>query len=107
MADSAGEALSRAIRGGLPPGVELDEREEALLAAAACQADAVEALESDIAKRGYVIGSRLNPSVPEARQGRLALGRLLGGLDLPDSKSLTEIRAGKAANARWHGRKAS
>ena len=48
MADSAGGALSRAIRGGLPPGVELDEREEALLAAAARQADAVQALEAEV-----------------------------------------------------------
>jgi hypothetical protein len=86
--------------------VELDEREEALLAAAARQADAVQALEADIAERGYVVGSRLNPSVPEARQGRTALARLLGGLDLPDSRSLTEIRAGRAARARW-GREAS
>ena len=102
MAESAGQALSRTIRRGLPPGVELDEREEALLAAAARQADAVQALEADVAERGYVVGSRLNPSVPEARQGRTALARLLGGLDLPDSHSLTEIRAGRAAHARWH-----
>jgi hypothetical protein len=102
MAESAGEALSRSVRAGLPPGVELDEREEALLAAAAHQADANEALEADIAERGYVTGSRLNPAVPEVRQGRTALARLLGGLDLPDSRSLTEIRAGKAAHARWH-----
>ena len=88
MAESAGEALSRTIRGGLPTGVELDEREEALLAAAARQADAVEALEADIAERGYVIGSRLNSSVPEARQGRTALARLLGGLDLPTRAAL-------------------
>jgi hypothetical protein len=101
MAEGAGEALSRSVRAGLPPGVELDEREEAPLAAAARQADANEALEADIAERGYVTGTRLNPAVPEVRQGRTALAGLLGGLDLPDSRSLTEIRAGKAVHARW------
>jgi hypothetical protein len=99
---SAGDRLISAIRGGLPPGVELDEREQALLAAAARQADAIAALEADIAERGYVVGGKLNPAVPETRQGRTALARLLGGLDLPDSRKLTEIRAGKAAHARWH-----
>jgi hypothetical protein len=51
-ANGAGAALVRAIREGLPPGVELDEREEALLAAAAEQADALAALEKDIKTRG-------------------------------------------------------
>jgi hypothetical protein len=102
LADNAGTALVRAIHEGLPPGVELDEREEALLAAAGEQANAIAALEADIHKRGYMIdGTRLNPAVAEARQGRLALGRLLGGLDLPSSESLTSLRASKAANTRW------
>ena len=90
----------------MSPGVELDEREQALLEAAAHQADAIAALEADVAERGHILdgarGARVvNPAVPEARQGRLALGRLLGGLDLPDSQSLTGLRAGKAARARW------
>jgi hypothetical protein len=107
MADSAGARLARTIRGCLPPGVELDEREEALLSAAARQADDVEALEADVRERGYVLESgRLNPSVGESRQGRLALGRLLGGLDLPDSRSFAEIRATKAARGRWDRRSA-
>ncbi len=102
MAETAGERLSGAIRAGLPPGVELDEREEALLAAAAAQADDVEALEPDVLARGHVLDTgRLNPCVQEARQGRSALGRLLAGLDLPDSRSVTGIRASKAANTRW------
>ena len=106
MAETAGERLSRTIREGLPPGVELDEREQVLLAAAAAQADDVEGLEIDIAKRGRVIEGRLNPCVQEARQGRTALGRLLGGLDLPTSRSFTAIRASKAAASRWDRRSA-
>jgi hypothetical protein len=107
VGETAGERLARSIRAGLPPGVELDEREQVLLEAAARQADAIEALEADISERGHLVGARLNPAVPEARQGRATLVRLLGGLDLPDSRSVTEIRAGKAARARWHGREAS
>jgi hypothetical protein len=92
--------------------VELDGREEALLAAAAEQADALAALEKDIKTRGYMVNGAkgatvLNPSVAEARQGRLALGRLLGGLDLPSSESFTSLRASKAANTRWRGRRAA
>ena len=108
----AGATLDQSIRRALPPGVELDEREETLLSAAAEQADAIAALEKDIKARGHIVdgargGKVLNPAVAEARQGRLALGRLLGGLDLPDSRSLTGLRAAKAANARWQGREAS
>lgn len=107
-----GVALVKAISEGLPPGVELDEREQALLEAAAQQADANAAFEADIAKRGYMVtgargGVGVNPAVAEARQGRLALARLLGGLDLPDSESLTGLRASRAARSRWDERKAS
>ena len=34
----------------------------------------------------------LNPSIAEARQGRLALGKLLGQLDLPESIRRSEAR---------------
>jgi uncharacterized protein with von Willebrand factor type A (vWA) domain len=82
--------LVAAIREGLPPGVELDEREEAILDLAARQAADLAAAEADVRDRGYLVeGSRaqkvLNPSIAEARQGRLALGKLLGRLDLPES----------------------
>ena len=78
-----------------------DPREEALLAAAARQADDVAALEADITKRGHVVDGLVNPSVREARQGRTALGRLLAGIDLPAAASTTALRAEKAAHARW------
>ena len=104
---SAGEALLASIVKGLPPGVELDEREIALLDVAASQADDIAALEADIAERGVrVPGSRaghevLNPAVSEVRQGRLALGKLLGALELPESASDASRGARKAAEARW------
>lgn len=91
--DPATETID-AIREGLPPGVELDEREEALLDLAARQTRDVAAAEADIAERGYLVaGSRgqgmINPSVSEARQGRIALGKLLGQLDLYRSRPAT------------------
>ena len=75
--------LIDAIRTGLPPGVELDEREDPILDLAARQAGDVAAAEADIESRGYLVpGSRgqqvVNPSVAEGRQGRLALAKLLG-----------------------------
>jgi hypothetical protein len=100
---TAGEALEKTIRADLPAHVELDRREEALLAAAARQADEIAALDADIAERGHVVDGCLNPSVREARQGRVALGRLLAGIDLPAAASTTVLRAEKAARARWNG----
>ena len=46
--------------------------------------------ETDLEERGYLVpGSQgqqvVNPSLSEARQGRVVLGRLLGQLDLPES----------------------
>ena len=99
---TAGEALERTIRDDLPDHVEFDPREEALLAAAARQADDIAALEADVATRGHVIDGVLNPSVRETRQGRMALGRLLAGIDLPAAASTTVLRAEKAAKARWN-----
>jgi hypothetical protein len=98
----AGAALERAIRDDLPANVELDPREELLLAAAAKQADDIAALEADVRGRGHVLdGGGLNPSVREARQGRLALGRLLAGIDVPAGASATTLRAERAARERW------
>lgn len=98
--------LIEAIREGLPPGVELDEREEALLDLAARQAHDIGLAEADIKARGYLVpGSRgsqiVNPSVAGARQSRVALGKLLGQLDLPESTRDAVRSARKAAEARW------
>jgi hypothetical protein len=83
-------------------GVELDPREETLLRAASAQADDIQALERDIRDRGHVNGDgQLNPSVREVRQARLALGRLLAGIDLPTAAPITTLRAERAAKQRW------
>ncbi len=74
------------------------------------QADDLAELERVIERDGYTVTgaagqSRLNGAVTEARQGRLALARLLGALALPDEdeRPMTEAqrRAQKAANVRW------
>jgi uncharacterized protein with von Willebrand factor type A (vWA) domain len=98
--------LIEAIRNGLPPGVEFDEREEALLSLAARQARDVERAETDLEDRGYLVpGSQgqqvVNPSLSEARQGRIVLGRLLGQLDLPESTREAVSSARNAAETRW------
>ncbi len=98
--------LIEAIRDGLPPGVELDEREETILSLAAGQARDVERAEADIEERGYLVpGSQgqqvVNPSVSEVRQGRSTIGRLLGQLDLPESTRDAVRGARKAAETRW------
>ena len=98
--------MIEAIREGLPHGVELDEREEALLDLARRQARDVGAADADIASRGYLVpGSRgqdvINPSVAEVRQGRIALGKLLGQLDLPESTRDAVRNTRTAAETRW------
>jgi hypothetical protein len=97
----AGAALERAIRGDLPDHVELDPREEALLAAAVKQADDIAALEADVRARGHFVDGIVNPSVREARQGRLALGRLLAGIDLPAAFAPHEPRKVRSARPSW------
>jgi uncharacterized protein with von Willebrand factor type A (vWA) domain len=101
-----GQRLVDAIVQGLPEGVELDEREEALLDLAARQARDVARCEADIETRGYLVeGSHgqevVNPSLAEVRQSRLALGKLLGQLDLPESTRDAVRSARNAAEARW------
>jgi hypothetical protein len=93
----------------LPAGMELDERESALLDLAARQADDLARLEAEIERGTTVPGSRgqpvLNPALAEARQGRLALGKLLAGLELANAagkpRSEASVRTQRAAKARW------
>lgn len=98
--------LIEAIRDGLPPGVEFDEREETILSLAARQAHDVERAEADLDERGYLVpGSQgqqvVNPSLSEARQGRVVLARLLSQIDLPESTRDAVKSARHAAEARW------
>jgi len=83
-------ARVEAIRGSLLPHHEWDEREEALLELARAQAADIERLEADIEARGVrVPGARgqevLNQSIAEVRQARVALARILGQVDIPES----------------------
>ena len=90
----------------MPPGVETDEREEALLDLAARQARDIGLAEADIVARGCLVpGSNgqdvINPSIAEVRQSRIALGKLLGQLDLPESTRDAVRSARHAAESRW------
>ena len=97
--------LVLAIRDGLPSAQEWDERESALLSLAEAQAADIDRLEADIAKRGVRVKGRggevLNQSISEARQGRVALARILGQVDVPESLSPASLHGRKAAEARW------
>lgn len=114
--DSAGRELWGAIHRQLPPVAEeeppweLSEREVALLTLACHQIDDLARLEVVIEKEGpMAVGSAgqptVHPAVQEARQGRLAISRLLGGLQLPDDdvrpQTSASVRGRDAARARW------
>jgi hypothetical protein len=101
MAAESVKELVESIRGCLREDREWDERETALLELASRQAADIDRLEHDIADNGVRAGGRLNPAVAEVRQGRVALARILAGVDVPDGASTTVLRARKAAAARW------
>ena len=90
------------ICGSLPASHEWDERERALLALAEAQARELDMLEADIADHGVRSPSgRLNTVVSEARQARVALARILGQVDIPESLSPRALHGRKAAEGRW------
>lgn len=90
---------------------EFDSRELVVLEAACRQRDDLAALEEEIREGGVIVeGSRGQPrlaqAVTEARQGRLALSKLLDALALPVGEGDVPTtgasrRAQKAANIRW------
>lgn len=105
---AAGKALWAAYTGSF----DFDAHELPALELACRQADQVAALEALIAEQGLTVpGStgqpRLSPAVAEARQGRVALSKLLGELNLPGEGVESEVvspaqrRARKAATKRW------
>ena len=98
-------AVVDAIREGLPPSYEWDQRDAALLALAARQAADIDRLEADIAERGVRVpsgrGEVLNQAFCEVRQARVALARILGQLDVPEAVRPASLHASKAARARW------
>lgn len=94
-----------AIRSSLPSSHEWDERELALLELAARQAADIDRLEADVAAHGVRMdGGRLNTALCELRQGRVALARILGQVDVPETASPRSLHGRKAAEARWKRR---
>ena len=112
----AGRALWDGVVAGLPEGFALTESEEAILVLAARQADDLANLEAAIDKHGTMVtGSKnqpvLNPAVAEARQARLAIGRLLGQIpevidDGAETSTAAKEKARRAAQARWRRERA-
>lgn len=103
-------AAGRVLWGRLVGEYEFSVGELMTVEQAARQADAVADLEAAVARDGVmVLGAagqrRLNGAVTELRQARLALGRLLGALALPDDEdrpmTAASLRAQKAAQTRW------
>jgi hypothetical protein len=92
-------------------GFDLSSSELELLDEVARLLDEIDELRAAIQRNGIsVAGStgqaRVHPALGEVRQHRLALGRLLAQLRLPDDEnesvpSLTQVRGRKAAKARW------
>jgi hypothetical protein len=102
--------LVTAIRDGLPRSHEWDERERALLDLAARQAADIDRLEAAIAEWGVRFQGRgasvLNQAFCEVRQGRVALARILGQVDVPDTEGPRSVHGRKAAVTRWQQREA-
>ena len=108
---SAGESLRAALLAELPPGMEFDSRELALLDRACSCADMIEALDRVVAEEGpTTTGSRgqtvVHPALMEARQQKLVMLRLLRAIELPveADESPSARRARRAATARWERR---
>jgi hypothetical protein len=90
---------------------ELTAPERRLLAVACATVDTIADLDDVVSAEGVTAeGSKgqtvCHPAVAEARQQRLALGRLLAQLALPDPeggvvRSPTQLRGSAAARQRW------
>ena len=88
--------LVEAIRDGLRPSMEWTERDLMLLELARAQGADLDALESE--------PDRSLAVVRECRNQRIALGRLIGLVDVPTEASTASLHAAKAARARWKER---
>lgn len=114
---ATGRRLWASILADLPAELELEARELVVLEAAARQSDVIASLERAVRRDGTMVKGasgqrRLNGAVAEIRQGRIALARLLGDLDLPAEQTpqtASSKRARKAAQTRWaeHARRAA
>jgi DNA-binding transcriptional MerR regulator len=91
---------------------ELDQHEQELLQQVCRLLDRADALQAEVAAHGVVLVSargdrRPHPAISEERQVSLAIGRLLGQLEIPSEDETstmatpTQARARKAARSRW------
>jgi len=95
-------------------GFDLERGELELLAEVCRTLDEVDALTAAIGRDGVTVAgsagqTRTHPAINEVRQHRLALGRLLGQLALPDLDGRaipkpSSLRAAHAARSRWRRR---
>lgn len=109
----AGTELVAQMNSALPAEAEWDERELAILDLARRQADDISDLENVLHMQGpLVTGStgqeRLNPAFAELRQQRLALGKLLDSIRLPDEYlgHVPDAKKARAAATRWRAHNA-
>jgi hypothetical protein len=107
-----GTAFRRRILGTKTSGgFDLSSSELELLHEVCRLLDEIDGLRAAIVRDGVTVqGStgqaRVHPALGEVRQHRLALGRLLTQLSLPDDEgetipTLTQVRGRKAAKTRW------
>jgi hypothetical protein len=102
-----GSRLVAQIKKDVPEGVELDERDHAVLALIEATADDIARLESacaDVLIRDVAGTQKLNAAYTEVRLARAQLHRMIASLkltpaELPVPKSARHVQA---ANARWH-----
>ena len=105
-------ARGQAFHDKITAAFTLSEAESELFAEVCRILDEIDGLNTAVKRDGITVGGsqgqvRVHPALGEVRQHRLALGRLLAQLSLPDEAgaglaSPVSARARKAAQARWN-----
>ena len=106
VAPSGLDARGAALWGRVTAQWDLRDDERELLTEVCRIVDTVEGLQAAVDADGPTVGGKVHPAIPELRQQRTVLGRLLGQLALPDEEGATlptptQARARKAAETRW------
>jgi phage terminase small subunit len=103
-----GKGLWTRICADVDEALELDERDLAILAAAADLADSIRELQASVKRDGRVLessrGVRVHPACAEIRQSQQAQARLLGLIDMDltgTSQSAGSRKARDLARRRW------